>query len=222
MKLIVRASAIVASALLLASCASPDSPNSASSAVQPVGGDLRDGQTWYLIGSTIDPAPPSDGLALTFEGDTVSGEGPINTWFGPFTAAPDGSLDIGPLASTKMSGTDEEMAAETAYLAALESVDGYAAVDSGELYLFSGDELVLTYSAVPAGEDPTITPETEALAESLVGMSEADAEAAVSAANHELRVGARDGEQFPLTEDFRPKRITITLEKGVVTEAKPG
>ena len=103
-------------------------------------------------------------------------------------------------------------------------MDGYTTVAAGELYLFAGDVNVLVYSVAPQppADDLTITEETEALAASVVGMAETQAQETVEAADHTWRVVARDGVSFPVTEDYSPTRINATIVDGTVTETTIG
>ena len=68
-----------------------------------------------------------------------------------------------------------------------------------------------------AGADPT--PQT---AQALVGLSEAEAKAAAEANGWTFRVGQRDGEQFPLTKDYRAERVTVTVADDKVTVVNIG
>lgn len=223
----------------LAGCASEDATGSSAGAsaspsgdaaggvvgsdmVKPVGGDLREGDTWYLVGAVSDTSIPTT-VTLTFDGDTASGSGPVNTYSTSFTATEDGGLELGPIASTRMAGPDDAMAAETAYFALLEEVDGYTAVEGGELYLFDGDLQVLTYSEVPVPtDDLTVPAEVTDLAGSVVGMTEAEAQSAVEKAGYTFRVLMRDGEGLPATADYRVDRINVEIEDGTVTSASVG
>jgi hypothetical protein len=64
--------------------------------------------------------------------------------------------------------------------------------------------------------------ETQAFADSLVGVAEAEAERVAGERGCGWRVGVRDGESFPVTMDYRPDRITVTIVDGVVTAALAG
>ena len=205
-----------------ASSGGPDSPTT-SDLVQPVGGDLRLGKPWYLVGGTLEHQTPTQ-VTLTFDAERLAGQAPVNSYTASCTATPTGGLTPGPIATTRMAGPEPEMKAESEYLALLGTVNGYTTVEAGELYLFAGDMNVLVYSVTPrpAPDELTISDETQALAASVVGKPEADARAAVEAADHAWRVVARDGESYPVTEDYSPTRIDVTIEDGTVTEATIG
>lgn len=126
-----------------------------SEPVRPVGGDLRTGQAWYLAAVSGSPGAPS-GVTLTFEAERVAGQGPVNTFSAAYSASATGSLTFGPIASTSMAGPEEDMQAEAELLEILESVDGYTALEGGELYLFDDQWQVLTFSATPAPADPEV------------------------------------------------------------------
>jgi heat shock protein HslJ len=224
--------------LLLAACARPadtaspagsgssgapgDSPAS-SDMVTPVGGDLRIGEAWYLVTASVSSARMPDVITLSFEPDRVGGQAPVNTWSAEYTATDSGGLELGPIASTLMAGSEEAMDAEGAYFALLETVDGYTTVEGGELYLFDGQMNVLVYSSTPQPEvEPTISDAILEVAGDIVGMTEAEAQAEVGDAGFMWRVVARDGEQFALTEDYVVSRINATIVDDRVTETYIG
>jgi hypothetical protein len=66
--------------------------------------------------------------------------------------------------------------------------------------------------------DLDVTQETRDLANSLVGLSESDAVAKVEATGRTIRIARRDKEMFALTMDYRPDRINIEVDAGVVTK----
>jgi putative lipoprotein len=68
-------------------------------------------------------------LTIEFGTDgTMSGNGGVNTYSGPFTV--DGtSVTIGPLASTMMAGPDKLMTQETQLLAALQNAKEWSVVN---------------------------------------------------------------------------------------------
>lgn len=54
-------------------------------------------------------------------------------------------------------------------------------------------------------------------ANELLGLTEADATSTAEGRGWEVRIAARDGEQFALTMDYIPTRVNLTIEAGVVT-----
>ena len=69
------------------------------------------------------------------------------------------------------------------------------------------------------GRDIVITAEQAA---TLIGKTEAIAEAYAHDNEWVWRVGRRDGEQFALTEDYCECRVTVSIDKTIVTEAVVG
>lgn len=140
---------LICSALLIplmAACASDDTGPADSTAT---GGGPRGGTglvaSWALTSAAIDSVPLSDfGITITFTDTEASGFGGVNQYTTTFTSGPDGDLDFGEIASTKMAGSDEAMKAEQAYLASLGTVTGYTV--AGEvLELYAGEQEILTY-----------------------------------------------------------------------------
>ena len=79
-------------------------------------------------------------------------------------------------------------------------------------------------AAAPAVE-PSVDPDmsvAQEVADSVVGMSEAEATKTAEAKGLTVRVGSRDGEDFPLTMDYRTDRVTLTVIADKVTAATPG
>jgi heat shock protein HslJ len=135
--------AVVAMALvlpLLAACGGSDSSAAASG---PAGGDLAG--SWSLTSAATSSVDLS-AFAITLElaAPNASGFGGVNQYTTTFTSTAEGGLEFGPIASTKMAGPDDAMAAEQAYFTALDSVTGYTVV-GGDLQLFAGEQVVLTY-----------------------------------------------------------------------------
>lgn len=58
--------------------------------------------------------------------------------------------------------------------------------------------------------------------DSFVGLKLEEAEALAKEADLPFRVIKRDGEEFPITRDYRPERLNFTVEKGVVTKVTNG
>ena len=67
--------------------------------------------------------------------------------------------------------------------------------------------------------DPGIT---QARADNLLTMSEADAEMCAMNLDWQFRVGQRDDEMFAGTFDYRTDRVTVTVMKGFVTKVYLG
>ncbi len=67
-----------------------------------------------------------------------------------------------------------------------------------------------------------IAAQTLALATTLISMAEDAAIASITEAGFDYRVVARDGENFPVTLDYRPTRINLTINKGVVADVNVG
>lgn len=79
-------------------------------------------------------------------------------------------------------------------------------------------------TSMPADEDAehdgsVTAAEAEAAATAYLGLTEEEAEAQAEVDDRPFRVGARDGEQLMLTEDYVVGRITVSLQDGVVTAA---
>lgn len=63
-----------------------------------------------------------------------------------------------------------------------------------------------------------VTPDTPADSDVIIGMTVAAAEAYASEQGLPFRIGFQDGEPFALTLDYRPGRITASVENGIVTD----
>lgn len=68
-------------------------------------------------------------------------------------------------------------------------------------------------------KDPGIT---QARANALISMNEADAEMCALELDWQYRVGQRDEEMFALTRDFRIDRVTVTVLNGFVIKVDLG
>lgn len=53
-------------------------------------------------------------------------------------------------------------------------------------------------------------------ADLLIGMVEADAESCAEGLGWKWRVGERDGEFYALTMDYRPDRVTVQIQEGII------
>jgi heat shock protein HslJ len=138
---------------LLAACGGSSSAESGTPSpgqvigAQPTGGAELAGTSWVL---TDGPFTSGDlegsGITLDFAETDLSGSAGVNRYFGAYTSATDGTLQVGVLGSTAMAGDPDAMALEQEYLAALQSVFGYTIAD-GTLTLVGAADQVLVYSA---------------------------------------------------------------------------
>ncbi len=67
-----------------------------------------------------------------------------------------------------------------------------------------------TFAVSEGGEIP------QDQADLLIGMVEAEAEACAQDLGWQWRVGERDGEFYALTMDYRPDRVTVQIQKGII------
>lgn len=72
------------------------------------------------------------------------------------------------------------------------------------------------------GAETPAGPIDPAFVDSLVGIPEAEAIAAIEQAGWQARVVERDGEAFPVTMDYREDRINLVVTGGLVTSATVG
>jgi len=91
------------------------------------------------------------GITLTFDGETAAGFSGVNSYTGPYTAKADGSMSMGPFASTLMAGPEPLMTAETAYLAALGEVKSFSITDD-RLTLETPEGTTLSFVPVEPAE----------------------------------------------------------------------
>lgn len=73
------------------------------------------------------------------------------------------------------------------------------------------------YGDPVANDGSTNDADTNGEHDVIIGMTEAEAQAYAEANDVPFRIGAIDGEAMPVTMDYRPGRITASLEAGVVT-----
>jgi len=63
---------------------------------------------------------------------------------------------------------------------------------------------------------------TQARADTLVGMKEAEAEGCATQLDWGYRVVSRDGEDFPVTFDYRLDRVSVTIKNGLISRVDVG
>jgi hypothetical protein len=105
------------------------------------------------------------------------------------------------------------------YMQVTDAVDAVPATD-----VPVPDTAVALPSVDPA-VDPAVDPDmsvAQDVADTVLGMSEAEATKTAEAKGLTVRVGSRDGEDFPLTMDYRTDRVTLTVVADKVTAATPG
>lgn len=187
------------------------------------------GTSWALESSTVEGLAAFP-ITASFTEGIMTGQGPVNSYTAPYEVQADTEIEIGPVATTKMAGDPEAMQAEAEFLQLLDEVSGFVVSDV-QLQLIADSEPVLVFGpaeATPAadgsGEEPATDAEAAvvALAETLVGMPLAEAEAAVEEAGYTVRVLSVDGEAGPATSDFRTDRINLVVVDDEVTQATVG
>ena len=104
----------------------------------------------------------------------------------------------------------------------------YTCIKSGSKLVWNKGVTIKNVAAIKAGvcppkaaadKDPGIT---QARANALITMSEADAEMCAMDLEWQIRVGQRDEEMFALTRDYRVDRVTVTVMGGFVTQVDVG
>ena len=110
------------------------------------------GVDWVLdaasLATLVHTLPANVHIDLTFAEDQASGSSGCNTYGAPFEAI-GGSITFGPISSTQMACPQRVMAAEAAYLRALEGSTTYKATQT-TLHL-TGGPVDLVYTAAAAG-----------------------------------------------------------------------
>jgi heat shock protein HslJ len=109
------------------------------------------GSTWiltgYVDGSEMQTVPSQVRVDAVFSADAVNGQGPVNSYSGPYTVNGESGIEIGPLASTMMAGSQKLMALEQAYLEALQRARTFA-IDGETLHFSDADgATLLTFTA---------------------------------------------------------------------------
>lgn len=215
MKRHVAAMALVLAVGSLSACAEYTTtgvPEDSASAVAEQGADQQDalsGTSWALTDSSLEGGG-LDQFEITaeFADGTMSGKGPVNRYSASYEVSGD-QITLGPVSGTKMAGDAEAMEAEGAYFALLSTVTAFHQ-DGDQLVLMAEEAPVLTFQAAGANVAPD-EQATQAVADSVVGKSAADAEKAVTAAGLTYRVISEDGKSLPATMDYRPDRVNVAL-----------
>ena len=104
----------------------------------------------------------------------------------------------------------------------------YTCIKSGTKLIWSKGVVIKKSSPLTAGvcppksaadNDPGISQQR---ANTLLGMSENEAEMCSNLLGWSYRVGERDGESFPGTLDFRVDRVTVISKNGIITQVLVG
>lgn len=96
--------------------------------------------TWVLesLGGETELTPAGEVTTeLTLQDGEATGSGGVNRFNGTYEATDDGSISFGPIASTRMAGSEEAMAQESEFFAALDAAETFE-FDDGRLVL--GDQ----------------------------------------------------------------------------------
>ncbi len=79
-----------------------------------------DGTKWQLTGWTLSSLNPADfAITAQFDGERISGNSGVNSYSGTFKFGPGDAFSVGPIAGTRMAGSEPAMRAETAFLTLL-------------------------------------------------------------------------------------------------------
>ena len=201
-------------------------------------------------GVTYDSAVTSD-IAATPVPEPASSdvEAAVTTEPATSDAAPTLDAPAPEIQEVSIIGVEEELVTLYGADGSIYLVPGYTFIAAEDEYGYAGrytvsalpDEYMQVtdaVDAVPATDvpvpdtavampsvDPTVAPDmsvAQEVADSVVGMSEAEATKTAEAKGLTVRVGSRDGEDFPLTMDYRTDRVTLTVVADKVTAATPG
>ena len=80
------------------------------------------------------------------EDGKLTGNGGVNSYSADYTATPEGTISIGPIASTKMAGSQELMDQESQFFAALESAKTYSLHGKTLEFRTADDAIAVTMS----------------------------------------------------------------------------
>ena len=104
----------------------------------------------------------------------------------------------------------------------------YTCIKSGKKLIWNKGVTVKKSNSLVAGicppksaadKDPGIT---QTRGNTLIGMSEGEAESCANLLDWSFRVGQRDGEDFPGTFDYRLDRVTVVVINGIITRVTVG
>lgn len=186
--------------------------------------DGLNGSNWTLSSSTAEGVDLSKfAITANFADGMLSGKAAVNRYSTsyeiPEGVGDEGAVEFGPIVTTKMAGTKEQMAAETAYLTLLGSVTEFHR-DGEHLSLLAGEKPVLEF----AEKDDTALAlaATTAFGRTLIGQTVEQANINAQQAGYTLRVISEDGVDKPATTDLVLTRVNATVVDGVITEVTAG
>lgn len=97
------------------------------------------GTAWRLTGwAEPDPLPASGPITAEFADSRISGSSGVNRYTAGVSTGSDGAFTVDVVASTRMAGPPEAMAAETVFLQRLQTATSYA-VDGDTLVIADAD-----------------------------------------------------------------------------------
>jgi hypothetical protein len=201
-------------------------------------------------GVTYDSAVTSD-IAATPVPEPASSdvEAAVTTEPATSDAAPTLDAPAPEIQEVSIIGVEEELVTLYGADGSIYLVPGYTFIAAEDEYGYAGrytvsalpDEYIQVtdaVDAVPATDvpvpdtavatpsvDPAVDPDmsvAQEVADSVVGMSEVEATKTAEAKGLTVRVGSRDGEDFPLTMDYRTDRVTLTVKADKVTAVTVG
>ena len=220
---------LATTAIVLAACGSSASEPTAQPATMADVDSLTFTSTAVTVDGKDKPLASEQPITIAFSGGRVSIKAGCNTMVGS-AAIVDGVLNTGELASTMMACEPALMDQDAWLTRVLSAGPTVTRPDDHSITLTSGGTVIDLAVVETVGENDTplgdenSQAQAQALCDDLIAKkaTETDAQAAAEQAGMLFRVGTREGESFPMTMDFRPNRITVTIEGGVVTECTTG
>jgi hypothetical protein len=194
------------------------------------------------IAATPVPEPSSSDVEAAATTEPATSDVTAETY--PVTDAPAPEIQ-----EVSIVGVEEELVTLYGADGSIYLVPGYTFIAAEDEYGYAGrytvsalpDEYMQVtdaVDAVPATEvpvpdtavaapsvEPVVDPDmsvAQDVADTVLGMSEAEATKMAEARGLTVRVGNRDGEDFALTMDYRSDRVTLTVVAGIVTAVTPG
>jgi heat shock protein HslJ len=98
------------------------------------------GSEWKLVDLCGEAVPEDSRASLMFlPEERITGSGSVNRFNGTLRLV-DGSIEVGPLATTRMAGPPEDMERESAFMAALGSAKSISTIDEDQLIIAVEDK----------------------------------------------------------------------------------